>query len=408
MHTIRFLAESLFWLSAAGVFYAYAMYPALLCVLARLFGRRAEAPLLHEDALPSISLLIAAHNEEEVIEDRILNALAMDYPREKLEIVIASDGSTDQTAAIVRQYASRGVRLLDNAARRGKATVLNAAMSEVNGQIILLSDANTSTSKLAARSLVRWFANPRVGAVCGKLILTDPQSGKNVDGLYWKYETFLKGHESRLGALLGSNGAIYAIRKDLLRPIPNQTIIDDFMIPLLAKQRSGCEIIYDRDATATEESAPDVATEFRRRSRIGAGGWQAIGMLWRLLNPTRGWIAFTFFSHKILRWMCPFFMILLLASNVLLLRSPTYQVLFWVQAVLYAAALCGAYVWRGAPLARFLRLANMFLSMNAALLVGFFRWLSGPQSGIWSPTKRLGEPATPAPVLTTVSSQGGA
>jgi cellulose synthase/poly-beta-1,6-N-acetylglucosamine synthase-like glycosyltransferase len=403
---MRFLAALVFWLSALGVFYAYAVYPAILYLLARLFGRRAQAAFLEDSVLPSISLLVAAHNEEAVIGERVLNALAMDYPREKLEIVIASDGSTDKTAAIVRGYVRQGVRLLDYHARRGKATVLNAAMGEVTGQIILLSDANTYTDVQAARSLVRWFANPRVGAVCGKLILTDPQSGKNVDSMYWRYETFLKEHESRLGALLGSNGAIYAIRKDLLQPIPNQTIIDDFMIPLLAKQRSGCEIIYDRNAVAREESAPDVATEFRRRSRIGAGGWQAIGMLWRLLNPGRGWIAFTFFSHKILRWMCPFFMILFAISNLLLWRSPAYRGVFCVQIALYAAAFGGAYMWKGAPLGRILRLANMFLSMNLALLVGFFRWLSGPQSGIWRPTKRLVDAGTPAPVLTTASSQG--
>jgi cellulose synthase/poly-beta-1,6-N-acetylglucosamine synthase-like glycosyltransferase len=407
MHTARLLTACLFWACAIGVAYAYAAYPAVLYVLARLFGRVHSAPRLDDAQLPSVSLLIAAHNEETVIEDRIVNALAMDYPREKLEIIVASDGSTDETASIVRRYAS-AVRLLDYVDRRGKATVLNAAMRETHGEIILLSDANTYTDSQAARSLVRWFTNPCVGAVCGKLVLIDSQSGRNVDSMYWKYETFLKVNESRLGALLGANGAIYAIRREMLQPIPNHTIIDDFMIPLLAKQRFGCEIIYDQDATAREETAPDVATEFRRRTRIGAGGWQAIGMLWRLLSPRRGWIAFTFFSHKILRWTCPFFMLLLLATNLLLIGSSGYRILLCAQLALYLAALASGRLWKGAPLGRTLRLANMFLSMNAALLVGFFRWLSGPQTGIWSRTQRLSESVARPAALAGVSPDANA
>src|SRR5205085_1732560 len=219
---------------------------------------------------------IAAHNEESVIGARLTNALAMDYPRQKLEIIVASDGSVDRTAEIVRRFAGQGVRLLDSSVRRGKATVLNEAICEANGQIVLLSDANTHTDPSAARLLVRWFTDPKIGAVCGRLILIDPASGKNVDGLYWKYETQLKKHESRLGALLGSNGAIYAIRREVYCPIPDGTIVDDFVIPLLAKLRRGCQIVYDWDAIAREESAAGVASEFKRRARIGAGGWQAL------------------------------------------------------------------------------------------------------------------------------------
>jgi cellulose synthase/poly-beta-1,6-N-acetylglucosamine synthase-like glycosyltransferase len=379
----------LFWLCVAGVAYSYLLYPAFLYLAARLFGRSDAPPPLCPDAdLPRLSLLVAAHNEETVIEGRVRNALELDYPREKLEIVIASDGSEDRTSEIVRRYADRGVRLLDFPNRRGKATVLNDAMGQLGGQIVLLSDANTDTDPDAARKLVRWFADPAIGAVCGRLVLTDPASGKNVDSLYWRYETFLKRQESRLGALLGSNGAIYAIRRELLQPIPNATIIDDFVIPLLAKQRSGCRLIYECAAVAREESAPDIATEFRRRSRIGAGGWQAIGMLWRLLNPMRGWIAFTFFSHKILRWLCPFFLLLMVVTSAAIWSRPLYRFLLVAQAAFYLAALLGRHVPRGVPLAKLLRLANMFASMNAALLVGFFRWLSGPQTGIWRPTRR--------------------
>ena len=239
--------------------------------------------------------------------------------------MIGLDGCSDGTAEIVRRFEDRGVRLLDFGERRGKASVLNAAMNLVEGEIVLMSDANTDIDPQAARRLVRWFQNPEVGAVVGRLILTDPRSGKNADGLYWKYETFLKRCEGRLGALLGANGAIYAIRRELYVPIPAETIIDDFVIPLLAKLRSGCAIVYDCDAVAREETPPDVSSEFHRRARIGAGGFQSIALLWRLLDPRRGWVAFTFLSHKVLRWLCPFFLIGLLASNLFLLERPFFR-----------------------------------------------------------------------------------
>ena len=351
-----------------------------------LWAQRSVLPLANGD-LPCISLLIAAHNEEAVIEKRILNALAMDYPAEKLEIVIASDGSDDRTAEIVRRYGDR-VRLLDFAERRGKSATLNAAMQQLRGDIVLLSDANTFIDTPAARKLIRWFVDPVVGAVCGKLVLIDPASGANVDSLYWRYETFLKECEGRLVALLGSNGSIYAIRRESFIPIPPQTIVDDFCIPLVIKLRTNCSIVYDTAAIANEESAQHVREEFRRRIRIGAGGFQAIGMLWPLLDPRRGWIAFTFLSHKIMRWLCPFFLLGALACSAMLQQGRTiYRWMLIAQIAFYIGAMFVALVprWR---FPRLLRLGSMFTSMNAALLLGFFRWLSGGQKGVWRRTER--------------------
>ncbi|HZK79888.1 MAG TPA: glycosyltransferase family 2 protein [Humisphaera sp.] len=378
----------LFWLSVACVAYGYLIYPLVLYGAGCLFGKLRNPGYLEDARLPRITLLVAAHNEAAVIDERIKNALALDYPSAKLDIIVASDGSTDQTPAIVRRYAMQGVRLLDYPERRGKASVLNSAIAEARGEIILLSDANVRTDPMAARSLARWFDDVQVGAVCGRLILTDPKSGRNADGLYWKYETFLKKQEGRLGALLGSNGAIYAMRKEHFQPIPPGTIIDDFVIPLAARLRTGRHIIYDRDAIAYEETAPDIRAEFRRRTRIGTGGWQAIAMLWPLLNPRQGWIAFTFFSHKILRWACPFFLTMALLGNLLLCAIPLYRWLFVAQAALYLSALIGGVVPRAFPGARILRLANMFVHMNAALLVGFAHWISRRQTGIWPVTER--------------------
>jgi cellulose synthase/poly-beta-1,6-N-acetylglucosamine synthase-like glycosyltransferase len=223
-------------------------------------------------------------------------------------------------------------------------------------------------------------------------VLCTPEAGRNADSIYWRYETFLKRCESRLGALLGANGAIYAIRKKLYAPIPEDTLVDDLVIPLLTKLRTGCKIIYDCDAIAWEETPPDVASEFHRRARIGAGGFQSIGMLWRLLDPRRGWVAFTFLSHKVLRWFCPFFLLGMLASNVALaFGSPFYRALLAGHVGFYAASAVMAFLPAQAGSWKLLRLTTMFTGMNLALLVGFWRWLRGVQGGAWRRTARTAE-----------------
>ena len=378
----------IFWVCGCLVVYAYAAYPALIWSLSRRARRSCDVPPDDPESWPEVTLLIAAHNEEAVIEERLRNALAMDYPRDRLEIVIGLDGCSDATASIVRRFEGRGVRLLDYTQRRGKSAVLNAAMDGIASEIVLMSDANTEIDPQAARRLVRWFRDPRVGTVVGRLILTDPRSGRNVDSLYWKYETFMKRCEGRLGALLGANGAIYAIRRALYVPIPPETIVDDFVIPLLSKLRSGCAIVYDCEAVAREETPPNVAAEFQRRARIGAGGFQSIAILWRLLDPRRGWVAFTFLSHKVLRWLCPFFLIGLLASNALLRDHPFYGLVLWAQIVFYGVSLLAFFAPEGMRLPKPIRLMTMFTSMNAALLVGFVRWLRNRQNAAWKRTTR--------------------
>jgi cellulose synthase/poly-beta-1,6-N-acetylglucosamine synthase-like glycosyltransferase len=396
------LIEFLFWTSCAAVTFAYLGYPLFILLLARLFGRKAVSPELAE--LPSISLLIAAHNEEAEIEARILNVLALDYPADKLEIVIASDGSTDRTNEIVRRYASRGVQLYAYQKNSGKSAVLNKSVPRLRGDIVILSDANTHMAPNAARKLVAWFGDHDVGVVCGRLVLSDPRTGRNVDSVYWKYETFLKKCESQLGALLGSNGAIYAIRKELFPAIRAGILIDDFVIPLEAKRHSGRRIIYDTDAIAYEETAPTILAEFRRRVRIGAGGFQSICMLWPLLLPTHGWVALTFFCHKILRWSCPFLLIAALVTNLLLVSDPLYAGLLSCQVLFYALSLLGNWIPSRPHCLRYLRLPTMFTTMNLALFFGFLRWLRGGQTGIWSRTDRSGELVTkpaflPQPLL---------
>jgi len=385
---MKIAAHVIFWMCVVAVGYAYAIYPAMIYGLSRVFGRRPTPPEVCDSDLPTVALLIAAHNEEAVIERRIVNALELDYPKDRLQIIIASDASDDRTVEIASRYRGR-VRVLDYPVRQGKAATLNCSMQLLSSQIILLSDANTWTDRTAVRNLVRWFADVRVGAVCGKLILIDPAGASNVDDLYWRYETFLKKCEGSLGALLGSNGAICAIRRDAFVPLPPGTIADDFVMPLLAKLRYGCSIIYDPSAVGHEETPAQMREEFDRRVRIGAGGFQAIAMLWKLLNPLRGWIAFTFFSHKAMRWLCPFFMCGAVASAGLLGGGDVfYRRALIGQACFYAISLTVGLIPIRVRALRPLRLATMFTAINAALLFGFFKWAGGVQQGVWRRTER--------------------
>jgi cellulose synthase/poly-beta-1,6-N-acetylglucosamine synthase-like glycosyltransferase len=388
----------------ALVTFAYVGYPILIFVLSRLFGRQAVPRTVDDCDLPTVSLLIAAHNEESEIEDRVLNALALDYPRDKLEIVIASDGSTDRTNEIVQQYARHGVTLFAYPERSGKATVLNKSVPRLRGEIALLSDANTHMAPDSARRLATWFADPDVGAVCARLVLTDPQTGQNIDGLYWKYETFLKKCESRLGALLGSSGALYAIRKHLVPLVPAVTLNEDMVIPLEAKRRSGCRVEYDGHAVAWEVTPPTIRAEFRRRVRIGAGGFQSIEILWPLLAPKHGWVTLTFLCHKILRWACPFLLVAALLCNLVLVGDPLYRQLLAAQLGFYALAVVGMWLPAQPRWLRYLRVPTMFASMNVALLFGFFRWLTRLKSGTWKPTERANAQIPGEPRMQPVAS----
>jgi cellulose synthase/poly-beta-1,6-N-acetylglucosamine synthase-like glycosyltransferase len=382
------IVATVLWMCVGGVLYTYALYPALIWACARALGSHRPPPDIEDAALPSVSLLIAAHNEQANIAARLDNALRLDYPASKLEIVIASDGSSDATNRIVREYRERGVRLLAYSVRRGKAAVLNAAMRELRGDVVVLSDANTDTDPAAIRKMVRWFASPSVGVVSGRLVLIDRATGTNVDGTYWKYETFLKKCESRLGALLGANGGIYAIRRGLYTGIRESTLIDDFVIPLLMRLRSGCAIVYDTDAVAYEETPPEIGSEFARRSRIGTGGFQCMPVLWRLLAPSNGWIAFTFASHKIARWVCPFLLVGAFAANLMLVAHPAYAALLAAQAAVYVVAALGTRSTGQTMTAKCVRLATLFTGMNLALLVGFWRWATTEPQGAWTRTAR--------------------
>jgi cellulose synthase/poly-beta-1,6-N-acetylglucosamine synthase-like glycosyltransferase len=383
--------ELVCWVSAGVVLYSYGVYPLLIGLTARLWPRRPIAvPLDERVEWPFVSLVIAAYREERVIRERIENALAMDYPADRLEVLVGVDGDLDRTGEIIREYTDPRIRLVQFPQRRGKPSVLNDCLTQTRGAIVAFSDANTFWQPDALRRLVIHFDEPRVGGVCGQLLLTDPVTGENVDGLYWKYENYLKRCEGRCGALLGANGAIYAIRRELWSEIPASTIVDDFLIGMRIHLAGRC-LDFEELAVAHEESAPHLKAEFQRRARIGAGGFQSLGWLLPLLSPSRGVVAWAFWSHKVLRWLCPVFLVALLVANLGLLNLPGYGWLLLGQIGFYLLALLGNY-WPGRSLpSRCLRLTTMFTSMNLALLAGLWRWLRNAQSGAWQRTARTAE-----------------
>lgn len=380
--------EVLFWISASAVLYAYVGYPILIGLAARFFGRHAVPTPLAPAELPRVSLIIAAYNEESVIADRIKNALALDYPAEKLEVVIASDASSDRTSEIVRSFAAPQVRLLEFDIREGKAAVLNKAVPQSTGDLLVFSDANTEMDLQALRRLADRFADPAVGVACGKLIIIDPRSGRNVDGLYWRYETYLKKCEGALGALLGANGGIYAMRRSLFVPLPPGIIVDDLVLPLQARIRSQCRLIFAPSAVAHEEAPANIGDEFRRRVRIGTGNFQSLETLWPLLSPRQGWTAFCFLSHKLLRWSCPLFLVVAMTASLLLSSSPLYQAAALLQMVFYAVAAVGTLLSGRDLASRIIRLHTMFCAMNVALAAGCVRHLIGRSQGVWTRTQR--------------------
>ncbi len=328
---------------------------------------------------PSVSMVVAAHDEEAVLGQKIDNCLGLDYPRDRLEVLVGSDGSTDRTEEIARSYAFRGV-ILSSAPRAGKASVLNRLVPRAKGEIVVLSDANTFLARDALRRLLAHFEDPSVGAVCGQLRL----GGAREESAYWLYESVVKLYEGKLGCVLGANGGIYALRRRLYRPVPAQTITDDFVIPmrLLA---AGHRVVYEPAAVAFEEAGPTSA-EFKRRARIGAGNLQALPLLPALWRAPRRGLALAFVAHKLVRWLGPLLLALALAGSLALWTSPLFRALLILQLAFYAAALWGSRPRRGAA-GRLCQLAHHFVAMNAALAVGAWRHLRHAQSAAWERTR---------------------
>lgn len=390
--------ELIFWLSVVAILYTYLIYPVLLLAVSSFhqaikdtrFVLSKQGRRKRETDLPDVTIVIAAFNEEKCIKARIENLLELDYPKDKLKILIGSDGSTDGTNDILTSFSAPCLETVVFEQNRGKINVLNDLMTRVSTPVTVFSDANTFFQPDAVRKLVADFREEQVGGVCGELELVDAFSGKNKDSLYWQYEQVLKFHESRINAMLGANGAIYAIRTALYEPLPENTIIDDFCV-FMGIARQGHKLTYNPEARATEEIAPNLEEEAGRRIRIGAGNYQAMMRLTWALNPLAGSRCFSYISHKILRWFVPHFMLVALVSGALLaFTSPLYGVLFAGQVLFYFTYYYGLTLNddKKGKLASIIKLVTFFVSMNISLGQGFIRFLTSKQSATWKSTAR--------------------
>jgi cellulose synthase/poly-beta-1,6-N-acetylglucosamine synthase-like glycosyltransferase len=385
-----------FWISIAIVAYTYVVYPCIILVLASVHQiirdlkfafRRTERRNRIPEELPSVSLIFSAFNEEALIEEKISNCAALQYPAARLEVLMGCDGCTDGTALLAQQVGMSNARILNYPIRRGKPMVINDLVNKAKSDIVVFSDANTMLAPDALLRLVRHFQNPAVGCVSGELVLRSSANGNRTEGIYWRYEMFLKFLESRLNMLVGANGGLFAIRRALFSPIPVHGIIDDFLVSMGVRQK-GFRLVYDPEATATEETAITVGDEFRRRVRIGAGNFHALPYTWRLLIPTAGLVCLSYWSHKVLRWIVPFSLVLAFSSAMSLVGQPFYAFATIAAAVVCALALVGYYLERGRIRTRLFGIPYYFLSMNLALALGLWRCLSGKQMLAWNRTPR--------------------
>ena len=370
-----------FWLSAGLVLYAHAGYPVLLGLLAALRGRQAARRdrLASDDELPHVSVIIAAYAEQDVIADRVANIRALDYPQHLIELIVACDGSVDETAARAR---AAGADLVLELPRGGKIRAQDAAVERAAGEIVAFSDANVTWEPDALRRLVAPFSDARVGYVCGEVQLVDAATGSNQEGLYWRYELALRALESRLRSVTGGNGAIYATRREsylVVDPIMGH----DLSFPFNLVKR-GWLAVAVREAQASEKMVPTIEGEFARKRRMMSHTWPIV-LRGGMLSP-RGYdplYAFMIVSHRILRYLSPLFHVVAFVANLLLLGQGW---VYWVTLAVQVAVLAAAALASVVPARPFL-IARYYVLTTASLAAGLWDWLVHGTAAGWEPAE---------------------
>lgn len=344
------------------------------------------------DNPPTLTVVVAAYNEQNFIEQKIQNTLALDYPTDKIQYIFVTDGSSDDTPNIVSKYAQ--IKLLHFPERRGKIAAMHRAMHEITTEIVVFTDANTFLNKQALLNISRHYSNPRVGAVSGeKRVQIDETADATAgEGMYWKYESKLKMWDSEMYSVVGAAGELFSIRTNLYQPVPPNAIIDDFMISMLIAKK-GYRIVYEPDAYASENTSENVREELKRKIRIAAGGLQSIIWLKDLLLPIEfPLLSFQYISHRVLRWtITPFLMILAFVLNWVLVfanSSITIELIFFAQAAFYGMALLGWYFESRQIKVKLLFIPFYFCMMNWAVMAGIVRYLKGNQSVLWEKAGR--------------------
>lgn len=370
----------LFWVCAAVLVYVYVGYPVVLAVIAPFVQRKKAKP----GYLPFISFLIAAYNEEAGIRRKLEETLALDFPADKLEVLVLSDGSTDRTDEIVKSFGDPRVRLLRMEPRRGKTSAQNRGAHEGRGEILVFSDATTVYHPQALRYLAANFQDPKVGAVTGRNQYFDPE-GNSPTGFgtiaFWNYENIIKTLQSRIRTLSGCVGCIYAVRKSVYTHL-REELSSDLVQPLWTV-RKGYRVVFEDRALAREETTKSVGGEFSMRVRVVTGGMWGVLSVPDLLKPWKfGWISFQLFSHKVLRWLVPFFLILMFLSSAVLVNHPWYRSAFFLQAFFYLWALVSTVV----PIQRRWKVLGIplyFCVLNSAALCSVIELFRGEKYATW-------------------------
>lgn len=380
-----------FWISFLAVAYTYFLYPLLLILVSSIkqyLTTKSPLQKMSED-WPTVTMVVSAYNEEKVIAEKIHNCTQIDYPKDKITFVIGSDGSQDKTAEILSQVTDPRFSCLHIPARRGKVQMLNTLIHQVSSDLVVFSDANTIYQPDAIKHLVQKFQNPKVGCVIGKLNLVAPENDNQAcqtESLYWRYENSIKKYESRLGIVPSINGGIFAIRRELYETLPAQAVTEDQVLGMKIMTR-GYRCLFADQAQAFE-TVSNLAGELRRRIRISAGNFQSLFLVPRILNPFCGPVSFAFYSHKLLRWLVPFFLMIMLTANILLVGQLFYGSTLLAQGLFYTAGILGAILPKLGAGLKILTIPKYFLAMNIAIVIGFARFVTRRQKVTWSQAPR--------------------
>ena len=376
-----------FWAALLIVVYTYLLYPVLVWLLTVARKAPDYAPLAE---WPDLSLIIAAYNEEAVLRAKLENALALDYPDEKLDIIVVSDESSDDTDSIAAEFAERGVRLFRVDKRGGKTQAQNAGVELASGQFLVFSDANSMYAPDALKRLMAPFADEQIGCVCGELQYANPDDGGvgKGEGAYWRYEQFLKQIESLLSSTLGANAAIYALRRELFEELGSE-IISDFVMPIRV-WRQGYRVLYEPMAIAVEHSGGSFGDEYGRRRRIITRSLHGLWTQRGVLNPfAHFFFALQMFSHKVLRWLVPVLLLVALLVNIPLAADSLYRFLLVLQIIFYGLAALGNILpGRLSRLFPFY-VPAYFCAINFGALLGLVHFLTGRRDRIWQPVSRV-------------------
>ncbi|MEO5909280.1 MAG: glycosyltransferase family 2 protein [Pelobium sp.] len=385
----------LFWICLFIIFYTFLGYGILLFIIVKIKRKFIKPFLFKADVkLPTVTLLIAAFNEQDIIEEKIQNCFQLAYPKEKLQIIFITDGSSDQTPEIVKNFSE--ITLLHEDIRAGKMAAIKRAIPSINGEITVFTDANTFLNREAIHELVKHYQNPKVGAVAGeKRIMVDQEADASAagEGFYWKYESALKKWDYELYSNVGAAGELFSIRTALYQPVESDTIIDDHMIAMRIAEK-GYIIAYEPKAYAMETASADTKEELKRKIRIAAGGIQSILRLKKSANPfCFPILTFQYISHRVLRWaITPWLMLVLLILNVFIcIQYPDlwlYQLILLGQLLFYIASLAGYFLESKKIKIKVLFIPFYFSMMNYAAMAGTFRYFKGKQSAAWEKSKR--------------------